>query len=165
MKLRVRPRLFLALAALTAVIAGGTIVGTGLVSGLSGGSEATRLRGKALYDLHCASCHGAQLEGQPNWTSPLPNGRLPAPPHDASGHTWHHADNVLIGITLHGLAPYAGEGYESDMPAFADTLTHQDAADILAYIRSTWPERERAHQKRVTEQYRASQSGSAPEPK
>jgi mono/diheme cytochrome c family protein len=160
----VRPGLPLALAALAAFVAGGTIFGDGLIPGRSGESEATRLRGKVLHDLHCASCHGAQLEGQPNWTSPLPSGRLPAPPHDASGHTWHHADDVLIGITLHGLAPYAGEGYESDMPAFADTLTRQDAADILTYIRSTWPERERAHQKRVTEQGRASQPGDASKP-
>ena len=30
--------------------------------------------GKAVYDQHCASCHGAKLEGQPNWRKPLPNG-------------------------------------------------------------------------------------------
>src|SRR5205807_2276140 len=43
-------------------------------------------RGKAIYAEHCAACHGANLEGQANWRSRLPNGRLPAPPHDASGH-------------------------------------------------------------------------------
>jgi cytochrome c5 len=24
-------------------------------------------RGKAVYERHCAACHGAKLEGQPNW--------------------------------------------------------------------------------------------------
>ena len=48
--------------------------------------------GKAVYERHCAACHGANLEGQPNWRSRDPSGRLPAPPHDASGHTWHHPD-------------------------------------------------------------------------
>ena len=82
--------------------------------------------GKVLYAQHCAACHGAKLEGQPNWRSKLPNGRMPAPPHDDSGHTWHHPDEVLIGITKHGLVPpYAPPGYESDMPAFAGTLSRR----------------------------------------
>src|SRR5262249_5162845 len=53
-------------------------------------------RGRAIYAQHCASWHGATLEGQPNWRERLPNGRLPAPPHDPTGHTWHHSDNELF---------------------------------------------------------------------
>ena len=34
-------------------------------------------RGKAIYDQHCAVCHGARLEGQPNWQDKLPTGRMP----------------------------------------------------------------------------------------
>ena len=80
--------------------------------------------GQKVYAQHCAVCHGARLEGQPNWRARLPNGRMPAPPHDDSGHTWHHPDEVLFGITKHGLVPpYAPPGYESDMPAFAGKLT------------------------------------------
>ena len=52
--------------------------------------------GRAVYAAQCASCHGANLEGQPDWRVRLPNGRLPAPPHDASGHTWHHPDKALF---------------------------------------------------------------------
>lgn len=29
-------------------------------------------RGGKLYAQHCAACHGAKLEGQPNWRQPLP---------------------------------------------------------------------------------------------
>jgi mono/diheme cytochrome c family protein len=95
--------------------------------------------GKALYTQHCAACHGAKLEGQPNWRSKLPNGRMPAPPHDDSGHTWHHPDEVLIGITKRGLVPpYAPPGYESDMPAFAGTLSDEEIRAVLAYIASHW---------------------------
>ncbi|MGR3200120.1 MAG: c-type cytochrome, partial [Paracoccus sp. (in: a-proteobacteria)] len=38
--------------------------------------------GQRLYAENCASCHGADLEGQPDWQTPLENGRYPAPPHD-----------------------------------------------------------------------------------
>jgi hypothetical protein len=48
---------------------------------------------------------GANLEGQPNWKERQANGRLPAPPHDASGHTWHHPDAQLFGITKQGSRP------------------------------------------------------------
>ena len=99
--------------------------------------------GARLYAQHCAACHGAKLEGQPDWRRRLPNGRMPAPPHDESGHTWHHPDDVLFGITRHGLVPpYAPAGYASDMPAFADKLTDGEIRDVLAYIASHWTSRD-----------------------
>jgi mono/diheme cytochrome c family protein len=95
--------------------------------------------GEKLYAQHCASCHGANLEGQPDWRKRLANGRFPAPPHDASGHTWHHPDEVLFAVTKHGLVPpYAPAGYESDMPAFGGKLSDQEIRAVLAYIESRW---------------------------
>jgi mono/diheme cytochrome c family protein len=104
--------------------------------------------GKVVYDQNCAACHGARLEGQPNWREKLPTGRMPAPPHDATGHTWHHPDDILFGITKHGLVPgkYAPPGYVSDMPAFDGRLTDDQIWAVLAYIKSTWPEEIRAAQ-------------------
>lgn len=113
-------------------------------------------QGQTIYREYCASCHGANLEGQPNWRERQPNGRLPAP-HDASGHTWHHPDAVLFGITKHGLAPYAPPGYESDMPAFGDKLTDDQIRAVLAYIKSQWPPEIQARQKAMTKQ--AKQAG------
>lgn len=109
-------------------------------------------RGKAVYAQHCAACHGAALEGQPEWRKRLPNGRLPAPPHDESGHTWHHPDAVLVDIIRNGLVPgrTAPEGYMSDMPAYAGTLSDEDITAVLAYIKSHWPERALAAQKEIT---------------
>lgn len=64
---------------------------------------------------------------------------MPAPPHDDTGHTWHHPDEVLFGITKNGLVPpYAPPGYQSDMPAFAQTLSDQEIRAVLAYIASHW---------------------------
>lgn len=97
--------------------------------------------GHALYMSHCAACHGAQHEGQPNWRIRRPDGRLPAPPHDETGHTWHHPDLVLFDITRNGMVPgrTAPEGYESDMPAYAGILSDEEIIAVLAYIKSTWP--------------------------
>jgi mono/diheme cytochrome c family protein len=103
------------------------------------GDTAKVARGAALYSQQCASCHGAKLEGQPDWRKRLPNGRMPAPPHDESGHTWHHADAVLFGITKNGLVPpHAPKDYESDMPAFGGKLSDDEIWAVLAYIKSHW---------------------------
>ena len=99
--------------------------------------------GARVYAQNCATCHGAKLEGQPNWREPLPNGRLPAPPHDESGHTWHHPDSVLFGIVKNGLVPpYAPKDYESDMPAFGGKLSDHEIWAALAFIKSHWKSRE-----------------------
>ena len=107
------------------------------------GSEQTV--GRQLYAENCAACHGANLEGQPNWRERLPSGRLPAPPHDATGHTWHHSDEQLFQITKHGLEALVPD-YESDMPGFGDVLSDEEIRAVLDYIKSTWPPREREYQ-------------------
>lgn len=111
-------------------------------------------RGEPLYQQHCATCHGARLEGQPNWRQRMANGRLPAPPHDVSGHTWHHPDQVLLDITRNGLVPgrTAPDGYQSDMPGFADKLSDPDIRAVLAYIKRSWPADALRAQKEITEQ-------------
>jgi len=106
--------------------------------------------GERLYQENCASCHGANLEGQLDWRSRLPNGRLPAPPHDASGHTWHHPDRVLFDIVKRGPAAIVGAGYESDMPGYEGVLTDDEITSIVDYIKSTWPDKERAFQSERT---------------
>jgi len=106
-------------------------------------------RGADVYAAECASCHGAALEGAADWRSPGPDGLLPAPPHDASGHTWHHADSVLFQITKYGTAAVVGGGYQSAMMGFGDILSDDDILAVLAYIKSTWPPRVRAMHDRV----------------
>jgi len=85
-------------------------------------------RGKAVYEEQCARCHGSNLEGQPDWRHRLPNGRMPAPPHDPTGHTWHHSDKQL----------------------FKDKLSDADIWAVVSYIESTWPPDIRAKQQRMT---------------
>lgn len=96
-------------------------------------------RGAQVYEENCASCHGAKLEGEENWRQPGADGRLPAPPHDPTGHTWHHPDMVLFRLTKYGPAALVGGDYESNMPGFEGVLSDQDIVAVLAYIKSTWP--------------------------
>lgn len=96
-------------------------------------------QGRGLYAQHCASCHGAGLEGQPNWRQRKADGKLPAPPHDASGHTWHHPDQQLFQLTKFGPATLAGGDYSSDMPAYEQVLSDREIIAVLSYIKSTWP--------------------------
>lgn len=107
--------------------------------------------GRTVYAANCAFCHGAQLEGQADWQIRKPDGRLPAPPHDASGHTWHHPDGDLFGIVKKGIAAYAPPGYESNMPAFGNALSDQQVWAVLAFIKSSWPQNIRDGQQRRTE--------------
>lgn len=144
---------------------GALIVGVVLVVVLRSTSSApapranpqdTRLvaQGRIIYQQYCATCHGGNLEGQPNWKEELPEGGRPAPPHDASGHTWHHADALLFDIVKQGEAAVDLPDYVYRMPAFGDTLSDEEIWAVLAYIKSTWPPEIREAQEAVNQQAR-----------
>lgn len=102
--------------------------------------------GERLYAHYCASCHGANLEGAPDWKTPLSDGSLPPPPQDSSGHTWHHADSLLLTIIREG-----GDPAENlRMPAFGDRLSDDEIRAILTFFKSRWGEEERTFQWWVT---------------
>ncbi|WP_274961643.1 c-type cytochrome [Thioclava electrotropha] len=133
-------------------------VGLAVVIALgAGGAQAASLldgrdiaAGKDLYAQNCASCHGAQLEGQPDWREAGADGVLPAPPHDETGHTWHHETALLFDYVKEGgadaLAARGVADFPSGMPGFGGTLDDAQILDILGFIRSTWPERMQAVQ-------------------
>ena len=105
--------------------------------------------GKRIYAEHCASCHGPDLKGQPNWQQRDAEGYLPAPPHDETGHTWHHPDDLLFTVTKQGTAAIAPQDYKTRMTGFGDVLTDHQIRAALAYVKSTWPPREREVQDRI----------------
>lgn len=143
-----------------ALVAGGA--GWGLYAMLAGGgygaadadNPARVAAGAPLYAQYCAACHGASLQGQPNWRERNADGTLPAPPHDADGHTWHHPDGVLFGIIKQGGQAGAPAGFKSAMPGFGESLSDDDIWSILAFIKSRWPETVRARQEGITQRSR-----------
>ena len=94
--------------------------------------------GRAVYAENCASCHGVALEGQVNWQQRDADGYLPAPPHDETGHTWHHPDSYLFLMTKYGIEAMIGKSYPNNMPAYKDELTDEEILAVLSYIKSTW---------------------------
>jgi mono/diheme cytochrome c family protein len=129
----------IAVVALGMVIVGGSIGAAGPAPTADPADAELVALGEQIYAQQCASCHGADLEGQPNWQRQLPDGGMPAPPHDASGHTWHHPDVLLFGITKFGGQALAPAGFKGNMPPFADQLSDREIWAVLAFIKSRWP--------------------------
>ena len=97
--------------------------------------------GKKVYSENCAQCHKENLEGEPNWQQQNEDDSFRSPPHDNTGHTWHHGDKLLIeSIELGGSRLPDNIGGFSNMPAFKDTLTEDEITAVVNYIKSTWPD-------------------------
>ena len=107
--------------------------------------KAVRELGQSIFAAECAACHGTNLEGQTNWRTRGADGLLPAPPHDASGHTWHHDDRTLFTLTKYGLAGLMENPPPSGMPTYEGVLDDEEIIAVLSYIKSTWPDELRAH--------------------
>ncbi len=121
-------------------------------SGTDPANQALVERGRAVYSTSCAACHGGALEGQPNWKELLPSDIFPAPPHDASGHTWHHPDDLLFTIVKEGGAAPLRPGEQRGMPAFGPVLSDADIWAVLSYIKSAWPTEIQQHQTTISRQ-------------
>ena len=95
--------------------------------------------GERVFASTCAACHGVNGEGAENWMVRDEDGRLPPPPLNGEGHTWHHSDGVLYRIVSEG---GAGIGSGSNMPSFKDQLTPSEIVAVLEYIKSLWEDKE-----------------------
>lgn len=133
------------------------LTGTATLPGIDVKNAKQVALGKSLYAKECASCHGNNLQGQTrNWRHRLPDGSLPAPPHDASGHTWHHPDEMLFEITKFGRLQAARRPTQSNMPAFENKLSDAEIWAVLSFIKSEWPETIRQRHDDMNKRYRAS---------
>ena len=129
------------LAALAAIVLFGAC---GQNQGGQGGSPEDRdtiSQVESIFRANCAACHGANGEGQPDWYIRKADGLLPAPPLNGDGHTWHHGDGTLYRIVSQGGAIYESPdlpNYKSGMPAFGETLSHEEIIAVISYVKSLW---------------------------
>jgi mono/diheme cytochrome c family protein len=118
--------------------------------------------GKIIYAENCASCHGGMLQGEANWRAPGADGKMPAPPHNKRGHTWHHRDQLLFGLTKFGAKKLMKlEDYETNMPIFDGVLSDEEIISVLSYIKSTWPKEIRDRHDAMNAEFAAAQKAKS----
>ena len=110
--------------------------------------------GQKIYMDQCASCHGVTLEGQAGWRDKMVDGMRLAPPHDKSGHTWHHPDALLFKLTKYGFAAMIGSDYKVSMPIYDGLLKDEEIIAALSYIKSTWPDDVRQIHDKINDDYK-----------
>ena len=133
---------------------GGWLGGGPDTGGVDPGDKKRVALGQTVYTGNCASCHGARLEGEPDWRTRNADGTFKAPPHDETGHTWHHPDFDMFRYTKQGGQALAPRGFKSAMPGFGDTLSDREIWAVLSFIHTFWPPRIRERQRRINTQSR-----------
>ena len=84
-------------------------------------------RGEPMYQRYCSGCHGA--DGRGGGKNFMPHvGAL-----TRKGYTEMLEDSYLAAIVAEGGVAYGKSAY---MPAFGTTLSRQDIADVIAYVRT-----------------------------
>jgi len=116
-------------------------------------TQAQLAEGKALYEANCAACHGINGEGEADWKTLNADGSYRAPPHDSSGHTWHHPDQLLLQIITKG-----GGVPNSSMSGFEDNLTEEEIELTLEYIKTFWEPELRESQADVTQRMKEAET-------
>jgi mono/diheme cytochrome c family protein len=89
--------------------------------------------GQTVYDAHCASCHGTQGEGKPPHYPPLAGNQ---------SIQMESAVNAIRMVLNGGYPPgTAGNPMPYGMPPFAGTLSDNEVAAVVTYIRTSWGNR------------------------
>ncbi len=125
--------------AVLAVLFGAVFILAACGSDSSSASEAASVaEGAAIYNDNCAACHEESGEGAPNWQRQNADKTYPAPPHDLTGHTWHHGDGHLYRTVRDGGGAFVSPGFKSAMPAFGDRLDPLEIRAVIACLKSLW---------------------------
>ena len=90
-------------------------------------------KGAIVFRDNCATCHGPNAQGTPDWRKRNEQGQLPPPPLNGTAHAWHHSRDVLRRVVREG-----GQAVGGVMPGFADKLTGEQIDQAIAWIQSNW---------------------------
>ena len=104
-------------------------------------------QGRLVYGQVCAGCHGVDLKGAANENSNqsalsvLEPPSSPPPPLDESGHSWMHTDGELFRIVKYGIANCGTTDTGSVMPGFGDEIDDGALEEVIAFVKSQWPDK------------------------
>jgi mono/diheme cytochrome c family protein len=84
-------------------------------------------RGEPMYQRYCSGCHG--VDGRGGGKNFMPH----VGPLNKKGHTELLDDGYVASIITEGGPAFGKSGY---MPSFKGTLSSDDIADVIAYVRS-----------------------------
>ena len=108
------------------------------IKGAYKASNKAEVRGQALFQQFCQSCHGIDGVGETYTRQALTDkDYIRAPAMNDSEHAWHHTDEALQKTILEG-SPRT----ERMMPWKKAGLNEANAQDLIAYIKSLWTQRE-----------------------
>jgi mono/diheme cytochrome c family protein len=93
------------------------------------GVEAQLRSGRSLYDINCAACHGRDGKGSTLFPALAGNANVRQVRSDT-------AVRMVLAGSQAAATPKAPTG--PAMPSLAWTLSDQQAADILTYVRNNW---------------------------
>lgn len=104
------------------------------------------------YNRNCAHCHGYGGEGQHPATieRTLNLGYHLVPPHDASGHTWQHPNQLLFETIKYGVQ--APTNFYV-MTSFNEQLSDDEIFAVIEYMSLWWTDEQRNWQSQLTEQF------------
>jgi mono/diheme cytochrome c family protein len=107
------------------------IIATAFITQQQPALKAAMARGKKVYDLSCLACHQPDGGGVPNMNPPLIKTK------------WVLGDKkALTKIVLKGLQggeiEIDGDKFHNPMPPQESTLTDQEIADVLTFIRNSF---------------------------
>jgi mono/diheme cytochrome c family protein len=88
--------------------------------------------GEAIYLAYCASCHGAEGGGAPQWWELERDGNRLAPPLNGTGHGWHHPLRQLYAMIHDGIPP--------GMPRWKGILDRGEILAVIAFFQTWWPD-------------------------
>ncbi len=89
-------------------------------------------RGAALYQEHCAQCHGPEAQGHPDWQNPEV---AAAPPLNGTGNEWKRSRQELVARIKNGIER---KGVPV-MPAWKGRLSDEDVGDVIVWFQALWP--------------------------
>lgn len=88
------------------------------------------INGKTVFNAQCAACHQANGQGVPGAFPPLADSEWVVASRDIP--------IAIVHDGLQGPIDVKDQTYEGMMPAFKDTLSNDEIAAVLSYVRQEW---------------------------